>query len=64
MIVATPRLLCDLYMKSLAKAVSDGHKDHKCKKTALCECPPILYVPKKDFFQETVSAFKDKHLKT
>jgi hypothetical protein len=31
---------------------------------ALCERPPILYVPEKDDVQETVSAYKDNHLKT
>ena len=49
---------------SLAKAVPDGLKDYKCKKTALRECPPIPYVPKKDCVQEMVSSFKDNHLKT
>jgi hypothetical protein len=49
---------------SLAKAVPGGLKYHKCKKTALCECPPIPYVPKKDCVQEMVSAFKDNHFKT
>jgi hypothetical protein len=39
-------------------------KDHECKKAALHECPPIPYVPKKDYVLETVSAFKDDHLKT
>jgi hypothetical protein len=28
------------------------------------EHPPIPYVPKKDCVQETVSVFKDNHLKT
>jgi hypothetical protein len=49
---------------SLAKAVPDGVKDSECKKIALRECPPIPYVPKKDCVQETVSSFKDRHLKT
>ncbi len=49
---------------SLAKAVPNGLKDRECKKTALCECPPIPYVPEKDCVQETVSAYKDNHLKT
>ncbi len=64
LIVSTPRLLHSLYMMSLAKAVPDGLKDRKCKKSALCERPPIPYVPKKDCVQETVSAYKDNHLKT
>ncbi len=48
---------------SLAQAVSNIFKDHECKKTALCKCPPIPYVLKKDCIQEMVSAFKDNHLK-
>ena len=63
LIVSTPRLLCSLYTMSLAKAVPDGLKDRKCKKSVLCECPPITYVPEKDCVQETVSAYKDNHLK-
>jgi hypothetical protein len=49
---------------SLAKAVYNDLKDRECKKMALPERPPIPYVPKKDSVQETVSSFKDKHLKT
>jgi hypothetical protein len=49
---------------SLAKAVSDGLKDCECKKMALRKCPPIPYVREKDSMQETVSAYKDNHLKT
>ena len=49
---------------SLAKAVPDGLKDRECEKTPLRKCPPIPYVPEKDCVQETVSAYKDNHLKT
>ena len=49
---------------SLAKAAPDGLKDRECKKMALRERPPILYVPEKDSVQETVSSFKEAHLKT
>jgi hypothetical protein len=49
---------------SLAKAVSDSLKDHKCKKITLHKRRPIPYVPKKDCVKETVSSFKDQHLKT
>ncbi len=49
---------------SLAKAVPDGLKDRECEKMALRECPPIPYVPEKDSVQETVSAYKNNHLKT
>jgi hypothetical protein len=31
---------------------------------ALRERPPIPYVPEKDSLQETVSSYKDNHLKT
>jgi hypothetical protein len=49
---------------SLAKAVPNSLKDHKCKKITLHKRPPITYVPKKDCVQETVSAFKDQSLET
>ncbi len=48
---------------SLAKAAPNGLKDLKCEKMALRERPPIPYVPEKDNVQETVSSFKDNHLK-
>jgi hypothetical protein len=48
---------------SLVKAAPDGLKDRKCKKMALHERPPILHVPEKDSVQETVSSYKDNHLK-
>ena len=49
---------------SLAKVAPDGLKDCKCEKMALCKRPPIPYVPEKDSVQETVSSFKEAHLKT
>jgi hypothetical protein len=49
---------------SLAKVAPDGLKDRECKKMTLCERPPILYGPEKDSVQETVSSFKEAHLKT
>ncbi len=49
---------------SLAKAVPNSLKDHKCEKITLRKCPPIPYVPEKECVQETVSSFKDNHLKT
>ena len=48
---------------SLAKAAPDGLKDHECKKMVSCECPPISDVPEKDSVQNTVSSYKDNHLK-
>ncbi len=64
LIVLTPRLLRNLHMMSLAKAAPDGLKDRECEKMALRERPPIPYVPEKDSVQETVSSYKDNHLKT
>jgi hypothetical protein len=49
---------------SLAKVAPDGLKDRECEKMALRERPRIPYVPKKDSVQETVSSFKEAHLKT
>ena len=63
-VVSTPRFLRNLHTMSLAKAAPDGLKDPECKKMALRECPPIPYVPEKDSVQDTVSSFKDNHLKT
>jgi len=48
---------------SLAKATPDGLKHCECKKMTLRERPPIPYVPEKDSVQETVSSFKEAHLK-
>ncbi len=48
---------------SLAKAAPDNLKDRECKKMALHERPPIPYLPEKDSVQDTVSSFKDNHLK-
>ncbi len=64
LIVLTPRLLRNLHTMSLAKAAPDGLKDREYEKMALCERPPIPYVPEKDSVQETVSSFKETHLKT
>ena len=64
LIVSTPRLLRNLHMMSQGKAAPDGLKDCECKKMVLRERPPIPYVPEKDSVQETVSSFKEAHLKT
>ncbi len=64
LIVSTPRLLHNLHVMSLAKAAPDSLKNCECKNMALHECPPIPYVPEKDGVKETVSSFKDNHLKT
>ncbi len=50
---------------SLAKAVPNSIKDKECKRFALQERPPLLYMPEKDPVQQTVSALKsDQSLKT
>jgi hypothetical protein len=64
LIVLTPRLLRNLHTMSLAKAAPDSLKDCKCEKMALRKCPPIPYVPEKDSLQDTISSYKDNHLKT
>ena len=64
LIVSTPRILRNLHTMSQAKAAPDGLKDCECEKMALHECPLIPYVPEKDSVKETVSAYKDNHLKT
>ena len=64
LIVSTPRLLRNLHTMSLAKATPDGLKDRECEKMVLRERPPIPFVPEMDSVQETVSSFKEAHLKT
>jgi hypothetical protein len=64
LIVSIPKLLRNLHTMSLEKAAPEGLKDCECKKMALRERPPILYVPEKDSVQKTVSSFKDNHLNT
>jgi hypothetical protein len=49
---------------SLAKAVPNGHRDRERKRTFLCDCQPVPYVPDLDPVQETVSAHKGQLLKT
>ncbi len=64
LLVLTPILLHRLHMMSLVKAVPDGLRDRERKRTVLCKCPPVPYVPEKDPVQERVSALKDQNLKT
>jgi hypothetical protein len=64
LIVLTPRLLRNLHTMSLAKVAPDCLKDRECEKMTLRERPPSPYVPEKDSVQETVSSFKEAHLKT
>ncbi len=58
LVVPTLRLLRNLHMMSLAKAVPDSLKNCKCKKIALQKCPLIPDVPKKDCVQEMVFIFQ------
>jgi len=64
LVVSTPQLLRNLHTMSLAKAMPDGLKDRECEKMVLRERPPIPFVPEMDSVQETVSSFKEAHLKT
>jgi hypothetical protein len=65
LIISNPQLVQVLRTMSIVKAVPEGIKDHKCKRFALQECPPVPYVPEKDPVQETVSLLKsDQSLKT
>jgi hypothetical protein len=58
LVISTPRLVQGLRMMLLAKAVPKGIKDGECKRFALQEHPPVMYVPEKDPMQETVSLLK------
>jgi hypothetical protein len=40
---------------SLAKSVPEGLNPQECKRTKLCEPPPVPYIPKKDKVQEVVA---------
>ncbi len=64
LVVSTPKLLPNLHLMSLAKAMPNSLKDRKCKKIALRKCPPIPYVPKKHCVHKMDLSFKDNHLKT
>jgi hypothetical protein len=49
---------------SLAKLVPDGLKNRECKRSRLCEPPPVPYMPEKDKVQEAVSTMNGLQLKT
>ncbi len=51
-------------MMSLLKSVPEGLKPQKCKRTKLCEPPPVPYVPTKDEVQEKVSRLRNLEIKT
>jgi hypothetical protein len=49
---------------SLAKSVPNRLKPQECKRTKLCELPPIPYIPKKDKVQEEVARLRNLQIKT
>ncbi len=49
---------------SLSKSVSDGLKPQECKRTKLCEPPPVPNVPMKDEVQEEVAKLRNLEIKT
>jgi hypothetical protein len=64
-IILTSQLVQALRTMSIVKAVPKGIKERGCKRFALQECPPVIYVPEKDPVQETVSLLKSgQSLKT
>jgi hypothetical protein len=50
-------------LKSL-KSVPEGLKPQECKRTKLCEPPPVPYVPTKDEVQEEVAKLRNLEIKT
>ncbi len=65
LVISTPQLVHALRTILLAKAVPNGIKDRECKRFALRERPPVLYMPDKDPVQEMVSLLKNNQsLKT
>ncbi len=51
-------------MMSLSKSVPDGLKPWECKRTKLCEPPPVPYVPMKDEAQDEVTKLRNLEIKT
>jgi hypothetical protein len=51
-------------MMSLAKSVPDGLKPRECKRTKLCEPPPVPYILEKDKVQEEVARLRNLQIKT
>ncbi len=49
---------------SLSKSVPDGLKPQECKRTKLCEPPPVPYMPMKDEVQEEVAKLRNLEIKT
>ncbi len=51
LILSTPSLRQGLHAISLAKSVPDALKPQECKRSCLCEPPPVPYVPENDEVQ-------------
>jgi hypothetical protein len=49
---------------SLAKSVLNGLKPQECKRTKLCEPPPIPYISNKDEVEEEVTRLRNLQIKT
>jgi hypothetical protein len=49
---------------SLLKSVPEGLKLRKCKRTKLCEPPPVPYIPMKDEVQKEVARLRNLEIKT
>jgi hypothetical protein len=49
---------------SLLKSVPEGLKPRECKRTKLCEPPPVPYLPTKDEVQEEVARLRNLKIKT
>jgi hypothetical protein len=49
---------------SLLKSVPEGLKPQECKRTKLCEPPPVPYIPTKDEVQEEVSRLRNLEVET
>ncbi len=59
-----PSLLQGLHTMSLLKYIPNGFKPRECKRTKLCELPPVPYVPTKDEVQEDVKKLRNLEIKT
>jgi hypothetical protein len=51
-------------MMSLVKSVPKGLNPRECKRTKLCEPPPVPYIPKKDKVQEDAANLQNLQIKT
>jgi hypothetical protein len=64
LIGSTPGLLQGLHTMSLAKSVPKGLNPQECKRTKLCEPPPIPYIPEKDKVQEKDAKLRNLQINT